>query len=138
MSLKSPETVLRTALLGNTDVATFIGTRVFPLLAPATASLPLVTWRRVGIARNQTLSAPIGVPTVSLEYTIYGVTYEQARKIADAMRRVLDGFAGVSDNTTVSNVSLENEVDDFVTLEGADLPPVYSVTQTYDIAWQET
>lgn len=137
MSLKSPETVLRTALLGNSPLAAFIGTRVFPLLAPATASLPLVTWRRVGIARNQSLGAPIGVPTVSLEYTIYGVTYEQARQIADQMRRVLDGFAGVSDNTVVSNVSLENELDDFVTLEGADLPPVYSVTQTYDVAWQE-
>jgi hypothetical protein len=29
-------------------------------------------------------------------------------------------------------------VDDFVTLEGTDLPPVYSVTQTYDVSWQET
>jgi hypothetical protein len=37
----------------------------------------------------------------------------------------------------VSQVSLENENDDFVTLAGADLPPAYQITQQYDVTWQE-
>ena len=41
-------------------------------------------------------------------------------------------------NTEVKNVSLEQESDDFVTLQGSDLPPVYQITQTYSILWQET
>lgn len=138
MSLKSPEMVLRTALLGSTAVTSVISTRIFPLLAPASAALPLVTWRRAGIAREQTLAAPMGVPRVTVDYVVYGTSYEQARTVADAMRRVLDGYKGTSDNTVVHHTSLENEVDDFVTLEGADLPPVYSVTQTYDVSWQES
>lgn len=138
MSLKSPEMVLRNALLGSTAVTSVISTRIFPLLAPASASLPLVTWRRAGIAREQTLAAPMGVPRVTVDYVAYGTSYEQARTVADAMRRVLDGYTGTSDNTVVHHTSLENEVDDFVTLEGADLPPVYSVTQTYDVSWQES
>lgn len=136
--MKSPEAVLRSALVGNATVAALIGTKVYPVLAPASAPLPLVTWRRAGISRSQTLSAPMGVPQVSVEYQIYAGTYEAARDIADAMRVVLDGYRGVVDNTTVRQTSLENEVDEFVQLQGSDLPAVYQITQTYDVWWQET
>ena len=138
MSLKSPEAVLRTALVGTTAVTSLVSTRIYPVLAPATASLPFVTWRRSGINREQTLGGPMGVPRVSVEYAIYGSTYEQARDVADAMRLVLDGYGGTSNNTEVKQTSLEQESDDFVTLTGADLPPVYQITQSYDVWWQET
>lgn len=138
MPAKYPEAVLRSALVTATAVTSIVGTRIYPILAPATAALPFVTWRRAGITREQTLSAPMGVPRVSVEYSVYATTYEQARDAADAMRVVLDGYGGTVDNTQVRQTSLENEQDDFVQLAGADLPPVYQVTQTYDIWWQET
>jgi hypothetical protein len=107
------------------------------VLAPASASLPFVTWRRSGIQREQTLGRPMGMPRVSVEYSIYGTTYEEARQVADAMRLVLDGYGGTSNNTEVKQTSLEDESDDFVQLAGADLPPVYQVTQRYDCWWSE-
>ena len=137
MALKSPEAVLRSALVGSTSVTSLAGTRIYPVLAPASASLPFVTWRRSGVQREQTLGGPMGLPRVSVEYSIYGTTYEQARELADAMRVVLDGYGGTADNTTVKQTSLEDESDDFVTLAGADLPPVYQVTQRYDVWWSE-
>ena len=137
MSLKSPEAVLRTALVGTAAVTSLVGTRIYPVLAPASAALPFVTWRRSGIEREQTLDGPMGLPRVSVEYSIYGTTYEEARQVADAMRRVLDGYGGTSDNTEVKQTSLEDESDDFVQLAGADLPPVYQVTQRYDCWWSE-
>lgn len=138
MSLKSPESVLRSALVGTTSVTSLVSAKIYPVLAPASAGLPFVTWRRSGINREQTLSGPMGVPRVSVEYSIYGSTYEEARRVADAMRLVLDGYGGTADNTEVKQTSLENESDDFVQLAGADLPPVYQITQTYDVWWQET
>ena len=137
MPLKSPEAVLRTALVGTTAVTSLVGTRIYPVLAPASAALPFVTWRRSGIQREQTLAGPMGLPRVTVEYSIYGTTYEEARQVADAMRVVLDGYGGTSDNTTVRQTSLEDESDDFVQLAGADLPPVYQVTQRYDCWWSE-
>jgi hypothetical protein len=137
MPLKSPEAVLRTALVSSTAVTAIIGTRIYPVLAPASAALPLVTWRRSGIERGQTLAGPAGLPRVSVEFSIYGTTYEQARELADAMRVVLDGYGGTVDNTTVRQTSLEDESDDFVTLAGADMPPVYQITQRYDLWWTE-
>jgi hypothetical protein len=136
--MKSPEAVLRTALVGSTAVTTLVGTRIYPVLAPASATLPFVTWRRTGIQREQTLRNPMGMPRVTLEFQIYGVTYDQTREVADAMRVVLDGYGGQSENTVVDQVSLENESDDFVSLGGAEMPPAYQITQTYDIRWQES
>jgi hypothetical protein len=97
-----------------------------------------VTYRRAGIRREQTLKNPMGMPRVTLDFAIYGATYDQARDVADAMRVVLDGYGGTLDNISVEQTSLENEVDDFVSLAGAELPPAYQITQTYDVMWKES
>ena len=135
--MKSPEAVLRSALIANATVAGLVSTRVYPVVAPASAALPFVTWRRVAIRRQQTLGGPMGMPVTSVEYSIYGATYEQARAVADAMRSVLDGYGGTLNNTEVKQTSLEQESDDFVTLAGAELPPAYQITQQYDTFWIE-
>jgi len=137
MSLKSPEAVLRSALVADASVTALIGTRVFPVLAPVTAALPFATYRRAGVLRQQTLAGPMGVPRVSMALDLYAETYEGVRDLADKCRRVLDGYGATLNNTEVKHVSLENEVDGFVQLAGGELPPVYSVTQTYSILWQE-
>jgi hypothetical protein len=85
-----------------------------------------------------TLSGPAGIPTVTLQVDLYSETYEGARELADKCRHALDGWGGaLGDWITVRNVSLLNEADGFVTLAGGDLPPVYTVSQTYTILWQE-
>lgn len=136
--MKSPEAVLRNALVTTTATSSVVSAKVYPIVAPAAATLPFVTYRRAGIRRQQTLTGPMGVPQVTVELDVYASTYEGARDLADRCRSVLDGYGGTFDNTEVKHVSLENEIDDFVTLAGADMPPVYSVKQTYDVWWQET
>lgn len=135
--LKSPETVLCNALVTNPAVAILIGTRAYPVLAPASAVLPFVTWRRAAIDREQTLGLPAGMPRVSVDFSIYAATYQEARNVADSIRSVLDGYGGSSENTTVRQAALQDESDDFVTLSGTDLPPVYQITQRYDVMWSE-
>jgi len=135
--LKSPEAALKRVLDASPEVAILIGTGTYPTLAPVSASLPFVTWRRTAIRRTQTLQSPAGIPQVTVEYSIYAATYEQARQVADAMRSVLDGYGDQVLGCTVSQVSLENETDDLVTLAGSDLPPAYQITQQYDVWWQE-
>jgi hypothetical protein len=137
MALKSPEKVLRNALVTNTNVTSICSTRIYPVLAPATADLPFITYRRAGVSRSQSLSGPIGAPTVNLELEVYATTYNGARELADICRLTLDGYGGTFDTVTVANTSLENEVDGFVTLAGGEVPPVYSVTQNYNVLWHE-
>jgi len=138
MPLKSPEQGLAYVLVSDPAVAAVVGTRVYPVIAPATADLPFATWRRAGVQRSHTLSGPMGMPTVVMSVDLYAETYEAVRDLADRVRRALDGYGGSpSDSVLVNNVSLDNEADGFIQLAGGDVPPVYSVTQTYSIMWSE-
>jgi hypothetical protein len=138
MSLKSPEAVLRAALVADATMAGLVGTKIYPLAADTEATLPWVTWRRTAIRRQPTLAGPMGVPIVTIEFTVFAATYESARTVADRMRQVLDGYTGTADNTTVRQTSLEDESDDFATLNGAELPDAFAVRQQYEVLWQET
>jgi hypothetical protein len=80
----------------------------------------------------------MGVPRVTVEFSIFASTYESVRDLADRVRLVLDGYGGTVDNVEVKHVELQNEFDDFVQLSGGDLPPSYQVTQSFTVLWQET
>lgn len=134
--MRTPEKLLADRLQADAAVAGILAGRVYPVIAPASAGLPFATWRRAAVTREQTLGGPLGMPTVTLAFDLYAETYEGVRELADACRACLNGFAGsVGNSYTVSLVSLVNESDGFVQLAGGDLPPVYSVTQTYTILW---
>lgn len=135
--LKSPEDVLRNALMSDASITSLVGYRIYPHLAPATATLPFLNWRRTAITREQTFAGPMGVPRVSVEIAVFAETYLEARKIADAMRAVLDGYTGSFDNTIVRQTLLDSEDDNVVSLDGSEVPNAYAVTQNYDILWQE-
>jgi hypothetical protein len=136
--VKIPEAVVADVLKGDPAVAEMLAARVYPVLAPASAALPFATWRRSAVTREQSLSGPVGMPLVTLSVDLFAEQYEQVRELADRCRQALDGWGGnVGNYLSVRLVSLLNEADGFVQLAGGDLPPVYSVTQTYTILWQE-
>lgn len=135
---KAPERLLADELKNAPGVAELVADRVYPVIAPASAPLPFINWRRSAVQREQTLSGPAGHPTVTLQFDLFAETYEGVRELADRCRLTLDGWGGSLGNwITVSHVSLISESDGFVSLAGGDLPPVYSVTQTYTVLWQE-
>lgn len=138
MPFQCPEKVVADALTADAGVSAIAGDRIYPVIAPATAGLPFATWRRLSVAREMTFSGPLGLPTVVLAVELYAETYEEVRELADACRLVLDGWGSpVGQSVSVRLVTLSNESDGFVQLAGGDLPPVYSVTQSYTILWQE-
>lgn len=138
MPLRSPEAAIRSVLLADADVASLLGTRVYPVIAPATAGIPFATYRRSAVQREQSLSGPTWVTTVILTLDLYAETYEAVRDLADKCRLALDGYGGISpESVVVENVSLDNEADGFAQLAGGEAPPLYSVSQNYSILWQE-
>jgi len=138
MALKSPEAAIRSVLVADADVARLLGTRIYPVIAPASAAVPFATYRRSAVQRQQSLSGPTGVTTVILSLDLYAESYEAVRDLADRCRRALDGWGGTSpESVVVNNVSLDNEADGFAQLAGGEAPPLYSVSQTYSILWQE-
>ena len=138
MNWRSPETVVRNALISDASFTSTVGHRVYANVAPADASTPFAIWRRASVQREQTLSVPMGVPKVRLDLQIYAETYITARKLADAARDILDGFGGSFDNTSVSRCSLDSESDGIVSLDGSEVPNAYLISQEYIVLWQES
>jgi hypothetical protein len=139
MVLESPERVLLLRLATDPSCAAVLGFRIYPLIAPTSAEIPFVVYQRTAIEREGTLglSGVSGVPKVTVAFEIYGVTYEEARTAANAMRAALDGWTGTHYGVVVSRVSADQETDELAALDGGELPPVYQVTQSYEILWQE-
>jgi hypothetical protein len=138
MSFQSPEKLVADQVTTNTAVLSVMSNRIYPVLAPASATLPFAVWRRQAVQRQPSLGGPTGATQVTLAVDIYSETYQGVRTLSDNVRKALDGWGSGSGQLPIVNqVSLENEVDGFVQLTGGDLPPVYSVTQTYLVIWQE-
>lgn len=136
--MRVPEALLASVLTGDPAVAQILSDRVYPVLAPASATVPFAVWRRQAVNREQSLEDPVGMPVVTLAVDMFAETYAAVRELADACRKALDGWGGsLGNSTSVRLVSLLNESDGFVQLAGGDLPPVYQVTQTYTVLWQE-
>jgi len=134
---RSPESVLWNRLISDASVTQYVGHKIYPHIAQASDEFPFIVWSRGNISRELALSGPMGVPTVSVTYEIYAATYFTVRKIADAVRRSLDGYSGSFENTTVSIARLAGESDDTVALEGSEVPIAYSVTLDFEVLWQE-
>jgi len=134
--LRSPELEIADQLARSPTVARLIGFRIFPILAPESAVLPFATWRRQAIQREMTLGGSSGVATVTLVLELYALTYSEVRDLADQCRAALDGWRPLGNNAVgVRNSSLQGESDGIVQLQGGEVPPVYSVTQTYTVLW---
>ena len=56
MALKSPEAILRNALVANAEVQELIGGRIYPLRYVGTSAIqfPLIIWRRARVDRKST------------------------------------------------------------------------------------
>ena len=135
--MKSPEAALRTLLLESPETAEAFGTEVYPVIAPTSASHPFVVYRRTGILRESTFGGPLGHPKVSVDITVFDDTYEGARRNADLVRLVVDGFSGDVGDVLLQQVYVDNESDDFVQLGGSEMPPTYSVTLSLETIWEE-
>ena len=136
--MKYPEQIICRELSAAPEVARHLGFRLYPLIAPTSAPLPFAVYQRNTVTREQTIGLPPGVPKTDLSLMLFAASYSRAREIADACREKLDHLRVTSQGVTLSNVTIEDETEDIVQLEGGDLPPAWQVTLRVSIQWSET
>ena len=135
--MKSPEAAIREVLITNPEASSLLGKRVYPVIAPAVVTCPFAVYRRSAIKREATFTGPLGNPTVTAEFQLMAETYEEVRELADTVRKAIDGWTGIVDDVLIRQTYLETEYDHFAQLQGAEMPPVYCVSQSYDLIWEE-
>ena len=135
---EAPEACVFKRLTSQTAVSQYIGSRVYPLIAPQGTPLPLVVYQRTAVERPQSLAGNVGNPLVTLQLTTYGTSYTSVKTIARAVRLTVDGWTGTTAGVTLQRTTLQTEAD------GVDMPaddqmlPYYSVVQTFDFRINET
>ena len=135
---EAPEAFLFQRLTSQTAVSQYIGSRVYPLIAPQGTPLPLVVYQRTAVERPQSLSGNVGNPLVTLQLTTYGTSYTSVKTIARAVRIAIDGWTGTTASVTLQRSTLLTEAD------GVDMPaddqmlPYYSVQQSFEFRINET
>lgn len=135
--MRYPEQIICRKLSSTPRVARHLGFRLYPMMVPASAELPFATYQRTGVLRQKTMSSPAGIPTVSAVLNLYAESYSRVREMADAVRETLDHFRATVLGVRVDNVTIEDESEQVVDLEGGDLPPAWQVSMIISIEWQE-
>lgn len=96
------------------DVSALVGTRVYPLVAPQDADLPLLVYQRISTPRVRSHSGPSGLAYPRFQITARATSVSQLRDLANKVRIALDGFKGVMGGGSGVNVGAsfqENERD---------------------------
>ena len=135
--MKYPELAIRRALSADPALGRLVGFRIYPMIVPTSAPMPFATYQRNSVNRMQAINSPPGVPTVDMNLNFYAERYSEVRAIADAARELLDHLQTTSQGVTVSNVTIEDESEDMVQLEGGDIPPAWQITMTLSVQWSE-
>jgi len=135
--MRYPEQIIARAIISNPATGRLLGFNVFPMIVPQSVALPFVTYQRTNVTRLSSLSSAVGVPITDLELNIFTTSYTETREIADAARALLDHYRTTTQGVTVANVTIEEENENVVALEGGDLPPAWHVKLDLKIQWEE-
>jgi hypothetical protein len=129
----SVESVIYSALTANTNVSAIVSTRVYPMVAPRSAAMPLLTYERASTDEIGIMSGVDGALTVHLSVDCWGTTYLGARSAADAVEGVLNGYSNTASDPVVIMVRREGERDIVEPPEAAEDKPLFRVSQDWAI-----
>lgn len=125
------ESDLRTKVLSGT-VATLVSTRMYPLVLAQDCTFPALVYSRVSTSREHSMSGPSGLAHPRIQIECYAETHAGARSLADAVRALLDGFAGTIGSTVIQGIILLDDRDMF-----GEQTPVYRTDLDFEIWYTE-
>lgn len=121
-------------LSGFSALTALVGTRIYPVEAPANAVRPYVVFFTVSNVRVNHLSGPAEVTNPRLQIDGYAARYIDAQAIAEQVRAALDGFAGTSGGVEVLAVTCIDGRDFY---EDSANPPLHRASLDFSL-WHRT
>lgn len=118
----SIETALYAELVGDTDVAALVSTRVYPLQVPQDVAMPAIAYQQISGRPEYAQEGDSGLNRARFQLTCQAETYEGAKELAAAVKAALSGASGTWDDTTVNGCFVENVTD--WRSEGFEMPVV--------------
>jgi hypothetical protein len=85
----SLESKLYTLLSGDAGVHSQAADRIYPLVAPQDAPLPLVVYTRISSGREYSLAGYSNLENPRMQIDCYGTTYTETKALAEAVTTAL-------------------------------------------------
>lgn len=91
-------------------VTALVGTRIYPVQAPQTATKPYIVFRVVNESHEHHMAGAAGLAAPRVQLDIYATTSLAAAQAGEAVRLALQGWRGVAGGVQVRNSHLENRL----------------------------
>lgn len=107
----SLSTAIYSELTSDADISGAVGTKVFPSIAPRSASHPYIVYNIISGQHTHHMTGGSGLTKRRLQFDIYATTEASVDSIADDLRELLDFFRGDmgTENLSVRVVMLVDE-----------------------------
>lgn len=109
MTTPEPGNALFAILTADTAVAALVVARIYPVTAPQNVTKPYAVYQRIGGIRNRSLDGPDGLARPRYQIDAWSLDIDEARAIAAAIRRAIDGFRGQSAGLTIGEILMDDE-----------------------------
>lgn len=109
------EQALYTGLTGYSDLATLIGTRLYPVVLPENDALPAVAYQRISTVSTEDRDSSVSSDDLNLARFQFDVVAESAlsaRAVALVLRRALRSLIGATD-PRIDAVFMDNQYDGY-------------------------
>lgn len=103
------ESILRSILVADPDVAEIIGARAYQMHLPREPTFPAVVYQMI----SRTQDAKTGIVQARMQYTCMAESWREATDLADAVRCCLHGYRGVRDGARIEDVRYAGQHDDY-------------------------
>jgi len=99
-------------LKGNAGIADAVAGRIFPGLAPQSASRPYLLWSRIADAPGHHLTAASDMSSALIQVDAMADSSIEAETAAEAVREAVDGYHGtMNDELHIDSMWLDAEAD---------------------------
>lgn len=113
------------------------GCAAHPAYVPRDAVPPFVCFRRDATDRQRHTVGNAGRPVASFQVFVVARQYFDGKRIAEAIRLAVDGFAGEADGCTIDSVAIRDEADGDAEFFTGDDRPTYTVALAFDVRFHE-
>jgi len=105
------ETALFAIITGDATIESLIASRVYPNVVPQGAAMPAITYQQISGPRDHVMDGPSGLVGARFQLNCWSGDYAQARQLAEAVRKELNGYSGTVNTRQISAILLEDEGD---------------------------
>ena len=123
--------------MSQVPIAAQVGSRIYPLLAPATAPLPFLTYQRIGEEQEAHLTGLSGLTRAQYQFDIWGATADQAQTACLAVKLAMDMYRGLMGTVPVRQFSISSILDGLEPPTEGQTLGIFRHTITADVWFHE-